>query len=74
MEYCMLQVLLNEKDVSAITSIPIKTLRYWRFAGTTFAPKFIKLGSRVYYAKEDLEHWLKNSPRYSSSTEAQYNR
>ena len=66
----MTQVLLNENDVSVLTSIPVKTLRCWRFAGTTFAPKFIKLGARVYYPKDDLDNWLNNSPRYSSAAEA----
>ena len=66
----MTQVLLNENDVSELPSIPVKTLRYWRFAGTTFAPKFIKLGARVYYPKDDLHNWLSSSPRYSSAAEA----
>ena len=70
----MTQVLLNENDVSVLTSIPVKTLRYWRFAGTTFAPKFIKLGARVYYPKDDLDNWLSSSPRYSSAAEARLRR
>ena len=70
----MTHVLLNENDVSELTSIPVKTLRYWRFAGTTFAPKFIKLGARVYYPKDDLDKWLSISPRYSSVAEARLNR
>ena len=39
--------LLDESEVSGMTGIPVKTLQYWRFNGTTHAPKFIKLGARV---------------------------
>jgi len=70
----MNKTLLTETDLSLLIGVPVKTLRYWRFAGTTFAPKFIKLGARVYYPKDDLDNWLNNSPRYSSAAEARLNR
>lgn len=70
----MNKTLLTETDLSLLIGVPVKTLRYWRFAGTTFAPKFFKLGARVYYPKDDLDNWLNNSPRYSSAAEARLNR
>ena len=44
----MEQILFNEQEVSDYTRVPVKTLRYWRHFGKDFAPKFIKLGARVY--------------------------
>ena len=61
----MNKTLLTETDLSLLIGVPVKTLRYWRFAGTTFVPKFIKLGARVYYPKDDLDKWLSISPRFS---------
>ena len=66
----MHKTLLNESDLSNLTGVPVKTLRYWRFAGNEYAPKFIKLGASVYYRKTDIDFWLDNSPTYSSSIQA----
>ena len=66
----MNKTLLTEIDLSSLTGIPVKTLRYWRFAGNEHAPKFIKLGTSVYYRKNDIDIWLDNSPSFSSSIQA----
>ena len=66
----MTKTLLDEREVSIVTGVPRKTLQYWRFTGVSFAPKFIKLGKRVYYRKQDLEQWLTDKPSFTSSTQA----
>ena len=66
----MNKTLLTETDLSDLTGIPVKTLRYWRFAGNEHAPKFIKLGTSVYYRKNDIDIWITNSPTFFSSVQA----
>lgn len=66
----MHQTLLSEIDVSILTGVPRKTLQYWRFAGNSFAPKFIKLGKRVYYRRLDIERWIEDQPAFQSATQA----
>lgn len=66
----MNKTLLDEREVSILTGVPQKTLQYWRFTGASFAPKFIKLGKRVYYRKHDLEQWLADKPSFTSATQA----
>ena len=70
----MNKTLLNEREVSIVTGEPRKTLQYWRFAGTGHAPKFIKLGTRVYCRWQDLEQWLDERPSFGSAIEAKSNR
>ena len=65
----MEQILFNEQEVSDYIRVPVKTLRYWRHFGKDFAPKFIKLGARVYYPKQEIDDWIKNQPRYQSTTD-----
>tara|TARA_B100000886_G_scaffold174633_1_gene119536 strand:+ start:609 stop:860 length:252 start_codon:yes stop_codon:yes gene_type:complete len=66
----MNKALLDEREVSILIGVPQKTLQYWRFAGIQDAPKFIKLGKRVYYRKQDLEQWLTDKPSFTSATQA----
>ena len=72
-EINMNKTLLDEREVSIVTGVPTKTLQYWRFAGTSHAPKFIKLGTRVYYRWLDLEQWLDERPSFRSATHAKKN-
>ena len=66
----MNKTLLDEREVSIVTGVPQKTPQYWRFTGASFAPKFIKLGKRVYYRKQELEQWLADKPSFTSATQA----
>ena len=66
----MNKTLLDEREVSIVTGVPQKTLQYWRFTGASFAPKFIKLGKRVYYRKQKLEQWLADKPSFTSAIQA----
>ena len=67
------KILMRETDLEELTGIPVKTLRYWRFAGTDFAPKFIKLGNNVFYVKHEIDEWIKNQPRYQSTYDSKQN-
>ncbi len=71
-ETIMNKTLLDEREVSIVTGVPTKTLQYWRFAGTSHAPKFIKLGTRVYCLWQDLEKWVAERPSFSSATQAKH--
>jgi predicted DNA-binding transcriptional regulator AlpA len=71
-EINMKKTLLDEREVSIVTGVPTKTLQYCRFAGTSHAPKFIKLGTRVYYRWQDLEKWVAERPSFSSATQAKH--
>ena len=70
----MNKTLLDEREVSIVTGVPTKTLQYWRFASTSHAPKFMQLGTRVYYRWQDLVQWLDERPSFGSATEAKLNR
>jgi len=50
---------LNDKEVSAMTSIPVQTLRNWRHQGRGFP--YMKSGKLVRYRLSDIvEHLEKN--------------
>ena len=66
----MNKTLLDERQVSIVTSALTKTLLYWRFAGTGHAPKFIKLGTRVYYRWQDFKQWIAERPSFSGATQS----
>ncbi len=57
--------LLNEIEVAKILSLKVSTLRRWRWAGT--GPKFRKLGAACRYHPQDLEDYLAESVRTSTS-------
>ena len=44
------------------------TFEKWRCTGE--GPKFIRRGKSVFYDIEDLNQWLKDLPRYGSTSEA----
>ena len=47
---------LSEKEVALLFSLPASTLRTKRFRGG--GPEFVKLGSRVLYARKALDAFL----------------
>jgi hypothetical protein len=65
-EQIMAMRLLTEKQVSAITSIPMGTLRRWRCVGD--GPPFIKMGNgpkaRVKYDAVDILAYVEAGRRY----------
>lgn len=58
--------LLTEKQVSAITAVPMGTLRRWRCVGD--GPPFVKMGngpkSRVRYDAFDILAYVESGKRY----------
>lgn len=47
--------------------ISVTTLAAWRVSGE--GPRFLKLGSRVFYDRDDLSAWLATRPRHQSTSE-----
>lgn len=57
--------LLNEIQASEITGFAVRTLRKRRWEGK--APRFLKVGSKVFYDPNELENFLKSCVRNSTS-------
>ena len=50
---------IDEREVSRLTGIRIRTLRHWRRERK--GPPFHKFGGMVRYCPEDLERWVRAS-------------
>jgi len=48
--------LLTLSEAADYLRTPIATLRYWRHLGT--GPRGFRMGRRVMFRREDLDHWL----------------
>ena len=57
--------LLTEKQVSEITGRAVTTLQKDRLKGTGL--KYVRLGRLVRYRPEDVEAWIEQNLRYSTS-------
>ncbi len=57
--------LFNEKDAAAILCVKVPTLRRWRWAGR--GPRFLKIGGAVRYDPADLEAFISDARRTSTS-------
>lgn len=57
--------LLNETQASEVTGFAVKTLRKRRWEGK--APRFLKIGSKVFYDPDELQNFLKSCVRNSTS-------
>jgi len=57
--------LVNETEAARILGLSVKTLRRWRWAGKP--PCFLKLGGAVRYDPADLEAFIEQSRRRSTS-------
>lgn len=60
-----IQHLLNEKDAAAILCVKVPTLRRWRWAGK--GPRFLKICGAVRYDPADLEAFINEARRRSTS-------
>ena len=50
--------LLNTREASEYTGIPVKKLRNWRErSDTACGPDFVKHGSRYWYHRGELDTW-----------------
>jgi predicted DNA-binding transcriptional regulator AlpA len=48
--------ILDTKQVSAITGLPVGTLRYWRHCN--IGPASFSLGRRIVYRRSEVERWI----------------
>ena len=67
----MSKILLNEQAASEVIGFAVKTLRKRRWQG--LPPRFLKVGSKVFYSKEDLQEFLDNCVRSSTSDKGNSN-
>jgi excisionase family DNA binding protein len=56
---------LPPAQLSALLNISIRTLERWRVEGV--GPTYVKAGRRVLYRREDVERWLTEGTRHSTS-------
>ena len=61
--------LMTEQEVSKRLNVSLASLRRWRL--TKRGPAFVKLGSLVRYAAEDLEAWLASLPTGGTASHKQ---
>ena len=57
--------LVNEHTAAAILGLKVATLRRWRWSGN--GPRFIKLGTAVRYDPLELERFIREGQRTSTS-------
>lgn len=59
---------LTEAETAAYIGLSRSFLAKSRMQGhvadRTLAPPFIKIGNRVRYRKDDLDHWIENQPSF----------
>ena len=60
-----MSTLLNENQASEYLSISVKTLQRWRLEGSYL--QFVKLGKAVRYRQEDLDSYVNDNLRRSTS-------
>jgi len=51
-------VLLDQQETSALTRVPVNTLKDWRAKGGIRGPRSHLVGGRVMYRQSDLFAWL----------------
>ena len=56
----------NVKEASIYTDISVSTLNKWRMHRNN-GPKYSKLGSRVIYPKDQLDAWIAQNLKSSTS-------
>ena len=57
--------LMTETETARLLGLKVATLRRWRWAGK--GPRFLKLGGAVRYDPADLEAFIEQSRRRSTS-------
>ena len=60
-----LSPLRNERETAVLLGISAKTLRRWRWVGK--GPRYHKVGAAVRYSDADIELFLDNAKRGSTS-------
>lgn len=60
-----LKTLLTEQAASEVVGFKVATLRKRRWQG--LPPRFLKVGSKVFYDRQDLQEFLNACIQYSTS-------
>ena len=60
-----LSPLIPPPQLAGLLNISIRTLERWRVEGV--GPAYVKAGRRVLYRREDVESWLAEGIRHSTS-------
>ncbi|MES2252455.1 MAG: DNA-binding protein [Pseudomonadota bacterium] len=66
------KTLLNETKASEVVGFTTATLRKRRWQG--LPPRFLKVGSKVYYDHDDLQEFLEGCRRTSTSDQGEHNK
>jgi predicted site-specific integrase-resolvase len=61
----MQHALVTQSRLADLLAVSERTLERWRVEG--IGPAYVKAGRRVLYRMEDVENWLSNSRRRSTS-------
>lgn len=56
--------LVNEKQLSLLTNIPIRTLQYYRKANKGFP--YVMIGRKIFYRLSDIRSWIKDHTKHTS--------
>ena len=57
--------LLDERQAAGRLCLAVRTLQKWRVTGG--GPRFVKLGRSVRYRQSDLDQWVRERQRTSTS-------
>ena len=57
--------LLTTGETAVLLRLQPQTLRVWRYRGG--GPRYLKIGNRVVYSRQDIEAWLSTRRRTSTS-------
>lgn len=60
-----MQPILTVNDASEFLRVHVRTLERWRQTGE--GPRYVKMGRRVGYRRNDLEDWLEANVTTSTS-------
>jgi phage terminase Nu1 subunit (DNA packaging protein) len=60
-----LSPLIASPQLAGLLNISIRTLERWRLEG--IGPTYVKAGRRVLYRRGDVERWLAEGTRHSTS-------
>lgn len=60
--------LMTVDEVSAAYRLPANTLRSWRSRGRGEGPPSFRLGKRVLYRRDQVDAWVEQKMRETSST------
>ena len=60
-----MKVFLKEQQVAERLNVSVSTLQAWRWKG--FGPSFTKFGKSVRYSAEEIERFVEEAERHSTS-------